>query len=336
MVSEFRRKGGLARAEKLTSEARREIARTAAEARWLKADPERAHLPRAVYGADDRPLVIGDMVLPCFVLDDERRVLTAGGMQQAMRIAAGGSMVKGMSRLELFASGKIISPFISSDLADRVRNPIIFLTPTGQKAYGYEAEVLVELCEAVLAARAEGKLQGQQRPIAQQCELIIRGLARVGIVALVDEATGFQEARKRDALHRILEEYIAPELMPWTKRFPSSFYQEIFRLHGWEYDPGSVRRPGVVGKFTNTYIYERLPPGVLDELRAVNPKDENGRRRAKHHQYLTEAVGHPHLDRQIIAATALMRASTSWTQFKNLFDRAFPRSNTQFELLTDD
>ena len=92
-------------------------------------------------------------------------------------------MKKGMSRLELFTSGERISPFIINELADRVRTPIIFLTPAGGKAYGYDAEVLVELCEAVLAARADGVLQKQQLPIAQQCEVIMRGLARVGIVA---------------------------------------------------------------------------------------------------------------------------------------------------------
>ena len=106
----------------------------------------------------------------------------------------------------------------------------MFVTPTGGRAYGYEATVLVELCEAILAARAAGVLQPQQKNIAQKCEIIVRGLARVGIVALVDEATGFQEVRKRDALHKILEAYIAPELMPWTRRFPPSFYKEMFRV----------------------------------------------------------------------------------------------------------
>lgn len=81
-----------------------------------------------------------------------------------------------MNRFELFASGNRIKPFISNELMERFRNPIIFLTPTGGQAYGYEADVLVELCEAVLSARATGDLQKQQLGIAQQCEMIIRGL----------------------------------------------------------------------------------------------------------------------------------------------------------------
>ncbi|BCH11915.1 hypothetical protein MesoLj131c_61730 [Mesorhizobium sp. 131-3-5] len=328
-------KAGKARLTQMTAAARSEVARAGALARWAKADPARANLPKAIYGADDRPLRIGEMAIPCFVLQDERRVLITGGMQDALRMARGGSMVAGMSRFELFASGDRIKPFVSNELMERFRNPILFLTPTGQRAHGYDADILVELCEAVLMARAAGMLQKQQMTIAQQCELIMRGLARVGIVALVDEATGFQEVRKRNALHKILEAYISPELLKWAKRFPDSFYREMFRLHGWDYDPESVSRPGVVGKFTNTYIYERLPPGVLKELHTINPKDEHGRRRNRHHQFLTEDVGNPHLERQISATTVLMRASDDWPSFKRLFAKAFPQSGDQIELLPE-
>lgn len=333
-MTDQKSKAGKARLQKMTPEQRSEVARAGAVARWEKADPARAALPRALYGADDRPLRIGEMEIPCYVLDDERRVLTIKGMLGAMNMAQGGSMIAGMNRFELFTTRERIKPFILSDLAERIHNPIHFITPTGGRAQGYEAEVLVDLCEAVLAARAAGVLQKQQLPIAQSCEVIIRGLARVGIVALVDEVTGYQEVRKRDALHKILEAYIAPELMTWAKRFPDSFYEEMFRLHGWDYDPESVARPAVVGKFTNTYVYEQLPPGILEELRSKNPKDEAGRRKVRHHQFLTDEVGHPHLERQIAATTTLMRASDDWPTFKRLFIRAFPKSGDQIELLT--
>lgn len=298
---------------------RSEIARMGAEARWSGG----ATIPRAIYGSTDNPLRVGDIELPCYVLDDERRVLSASGVQAAMSMAQGGSMVKGMSRLALFISGKIISPYVSSDLRDRIQNPIQFRTPANGKAYGYEAIVLAELCEAILAARQDGALQAQQRPIAQQAEILIRAFARVGIVALVDEATGYERVRKRGELHKILEAYIAKELLPWSKRFPDSFYEELFRLHGWDYDPASAARPGVVGKITNKYIYEALPEGVLEELKAKNPENKK-----RNHQYLSEDVGHPHLQRQITATTTLMRASEDWAGFKTLFNVASRRGKT--------
>lgn len=299
------------------SDRRTEIAKMGAQARWHGSPTT---LPRAAFGSDDRPLKIGDVELPCYVLSDERRVLTAASVQEGLGIAQGGSMQKGLSRLELFTSGKLISPFVSKELADRVANPILFRTPANGKAYGYEAVVLAELCEAILSARQAGALQKQQLHIARQAEVLVRGFARVGIVALVDEATGYERVRKRGELHKILEAYIAKELLPWAKQFPDSFYEEIFRLNGWSYDPASAARPGVVGKITNRYIYGELPEGVIDELKRKNPEN-----RRRNHQYLTEDVGHPHLQSQITATTSLMRAADDWDGFKALFEKAKKR-----------
>src|SRR4051794_14122826 len=85
-------KGGLERSRKLSSDERKAIASAGAQARWAKAQPERAMLPKAICGSTARPLRIGELAIPCYVLDDERRVLTVAGMQQALRMAKGGSM----------------------------------------------------------------------------------------------------------------------------------------------------------------------------------------------------------------------------------------------------
>jgi len=126
--------GSKARLQKMTSVERIDVARAGALARWAKADPIRVSLPRALYGDEEHPLVIGEMRIACFVLDDERRVLITGGMQDALKMARGGSMVRGMNRFELFASRDRIKPFISNSLIDRIRNPIIFLTEKGKGA----------------------------------------------------------------------------------------------------------------------------------------------------------------------------------------------------------
>lgn len=328
-MSGMQAKGGKARAKALTPATRSAIASAGAQARWAKADPSRVDLPKAVCGSQEKPLKIGDVEIPAYVLEDERRVLTVSGMSDGMAMARGGSEVKGLNRFELFISRERIKPYIPDELAERIHSPIIFLTPTGKKAYGYEAEVLVELCEAVLAARAAGVLQSQQAGIAQRCEILVRGLARVGIVALVDEATGYQEIRAKSALSQILEAYISKELLPWTQRFPLQFYQEMYRLLGWELDPNSRAKPGFVGKLTNALVYERLPEGVLDELREKNAVDpDTKRRKFKHHQFLSEDVGNPHLEKHLSKVIGLMQASDTWGEFKGMFRKVFKPKDT--------
>ena len=169
---------------------------------------------------------------------------------------------------------------------------------SGGTAHGYEATLLADICDYVLDARSDGRLnEARQGHIAAQCELLVRGFARTGIIALVDEATGYQYLRPRRALVEILEKYISERLVGWAKRFPDEFYTEMFRLKGWNYlalKPGA-NKPSVVGRYTRDIVYQRLAPGVVEELERLNPTVAPGRRKVKHHQYLTEDIGHAEL-----------------------------------------
>jgi hypothetical protein len=153
-------------------------------------------------------------------------------------------------------------------------------------------------------------------------------LAHVGILALVDEATGYQEVRDRRALQAILDKFLKKEFAAWAKRFPDEFYQEMFRLRGWQWRGMKVNRPSIVGHYTNDLVYERLAPGIRDELERRNPKDEKGNRSVKHHQWLTEDIGHPALAQHLYATIGFMRAAATWDQFYRMMQRAFPKLNT--------
>ena len=178
-------------------------------------------------------------------------------------------------------------------------------------------------------------LQKQQLHIADKCEILVRGFARVGIIALVDEATGYQEVRDRRALQKILEKYIAQELKPWIKTFPDEYYKELFRLRGWQYNPMSVKRPPLVGRITNDIIYQRLAPGVLDELKKITPKDSKGRRSHRFHQRLTENFGYKKLTETISNVTTLMKASSTYRNFNRLINRAMTKYGHTMEIPFD-
>lgn len=279
-------------------------------------------------------LEIGDVRIPCYVLADGRRMITNKGVTTSMGMGRGGrSRDGGCDRLANFTLSQRIKPHVSSDLASAIAGPVKFrLLQGGAVAFGYEAWALADLCDAVLEARTKGTLQKQQLHIAERCEVLLRAFAKVGITALIDEATGYQYARDRDELNRILGRYISQDLMPWTKRFPDSYYQEMYRLLGWSYSPGCTRHPSYVGTLTNRLVYERLPAGVLAELRAKNPADAHGRRKHKHHQFLTGGIGHTHLERHLLKVITLMQASESWAEFTRTFQRVFPGPGDQLDL----
>lgn len=145
------------------------------------------------------------------------------------------------------------------DLAARANSPIRFVLPRGGPAVdGYEATLLPDICAVIIDAARQGKLGQRLERMSERCAILQHGFATVGIIALVDEATGFQEFRTRDALALILERFVAKELRPWIRTFPTEFYRQIYRLNGWGEFNEKAGRPGVIGHWTTNVVYKRL------------------------------------------------------------------------------
>lgn len=290
-------------------------------------------LPKATHPGE---LKIGDSVLEVAVLNNGTRVIWQRALYQALgfsRTTGGGEQGIGAPELPRFLQAANINPYISKELR-RALTPIQFVPGHGGRtAYGYTGEVLAEICTAYIDARKAGALKKNQEPIADRCEMLLRGFAKTGIIALIDEATGYQEIRDRDSLQKILDKYLRQELAVWAKRFPDEFYEQMFRLRGWQWKGMKVNRPQIVANYTKDLVYERLAPGILAELEARNPIGEKGRRHSKHHQWFTADVGHPALAQHLFAVIGFMRASANWAQFYRMVQRAFPRINTNLELL---
>ena len=284
---------------------------------------------KVIAGAPDRPLRIGDVEIPCYVLEDETRVLSQSGIFLGIGASRGSPKIDRGAQIPRFLASKAIFPFVSNELIAVLKSPIEFQPPEGGRtAYGYPATILVDVCNTVLDARDAGALQKNQHHIASRCDVLIRGLATVGIIALVDEATGFQRIRSERALATILEKFIAKELQPWTSTFPYEFYEQIFRLKGWP-GPDGVKRPQVIGLYTNDIVYSRIAPGVLDELKRITPRLPSGQLKYRYYRWFKPEPGYIKLNQHIAAVIALMRASTNWTQFQRALKRAFPKLRDQ-------
>jgi hypothetical protein len=315
---EGRARGGAARAKRLNPKERSEIARRAAAARW---DTE--SLPQAVCAsADNKPLRLAGVELDAYVLEDRTRVLSQAGLLRALGRNARAAMRS--TSVPPVLQGAGLEPFLTEDLLAAGR-PITFRTPNGARANGYRAEFLSQVCEVYLKARDAGTLAPNQRRIAVQADILMRAFATVGIIALVDEATGYQDVRARDALARILEEYIEKELQPWVRTFPNDFYREMFRLRGLEFPNETVKRPQYFGTLTNDVVYKRLAPGVLDELKRMTPRDAKGRTKNRYFQHLTSNVGYPKLREHLGSVVTLMKLSKDWKDFSNKLDQIHPR-----------
>lgn len=276
-------------------------------------------------------LELGNATLDVAVLNTGQRIITQTAVFKALgRPARGNSRVIG---IPTFMDAQNLQPLISSELR-AVINKIEYVGLNGKVQLGFDANILPLVSDLYLKAREQGVIRTQaQLNTAQKAEILVRSLAKVGVTALVDEATGYQYDREKVELQKIFKAYINEELLKWQKMFPDDFYIEIFRLKGWDFDVQSIKkRPGVVGTWTNKLIYDRLPKGVLDELKKKTPKSENGKYTARFFQSLTPDIGHPELSAQIYKVLGIMRISKDWEDFMNNFRLMTSREDGQLEL----
>jgi len=185
--NESKAKGGRARAKALPPARRAQIAKTAADARWRQLGT----LPKVTHGDPNHPLRIANTEIACYVLETGQRVISQRSLQTGVGMSEAGGAKRLLRILGTFQDKGIDC----NDLTSRITAPIVFRDPNGAIAHGYDATALTDLCNAILAARQAGILANNQNHLATQCEILIRSLANVGIIALVDEATGYQEVR---------------------------------------------------------------------------------------------------------------------------------------------
>lgn len=318
--------GGNVRAAKLSPAERKAISQQGVEARR-----ELAALPSVAHGSVDHPLKIGDIEIQCFVLDDGTRVLTQRGLQTSVGMSTSGGSKPGEQRLVVFmasvaekAKGDKELTARSTSIVERLQAPIRFRLPNGGVGFGLEATILADVCDVILSSRKEGWLQKQQLGMAAQAELLVRGFARVGIIALIDEATGYQADRARDDLAKILAAFVAKELQPYLRTFPADYYEQLFRLYDLPYPPVGNKsfRPAFFGHITNDVVYSRLAPELLPELKKAASKAE---KKAKLFQWLTNDIGHPKLREHLASLVAILKLSKTPEEFKHNVNLIHPR-----------
>ena len=306
--------GGAARAKKLSPEERKSIARNAAEARWEKAGKV---TPKAIY---EGILTIGDMEIPAAVLEDGTRVLTQSGVMIALgraRQAKGRQYYDADVNLPAFLTAKNLKSFIPQELTV-TSSQIEFKTISGTRAFGYRAELLPKVCGVFLDANSANALDHTQKHIAERAMILIRGFASVGIIALVDEATGYQYERPRRDLEEYLKKFLSDSLRRWVKTFPGDYFKHLCRLKGVQLRP-DMKLPQYFGHITNDLVWRRIAPGLLRALK--ERRSERGSRSNKLHSWTSDELGKPELLLHLGMVVGLMKLHTDYDAFHKQLDQ---------------
>lgn len=234
-------------------------------------------LPQSPFAKWRGQIDLGGDLLDCYVLDTEQRVIA---LRSAIKSIAGTDS----GNLGNYIGVAALKPFLNSDLI--LGELIDFSIPGTQfRGSGMTTEHFELICRGyVQALYQNAALTERQREIAIKCAVITSGLTRIGLDALIDEATGYQYERAEDALQVKLRAFIAEELRAWEKTFPDELWEEFGRLTNWS--GALTSRPKYWGKLVIELVYDTLDPDVAAYLRENRPPAG-----VKWHQNLTENYG---------------------------------------------
>lgn len=295
-------------------------------------------LLKAKFGSDKTPLIIGDLELPCYVLENGMRVFSGRGIQKAL-----GSTSNSGTWLSTFINSGDMNGVLTeikagdSTVFERLSNPVKFerIGAGGSQSvtYGYEATLFIDLCDAIIKA---GEFGLDIDPVfVKHANIIMRAVAKTGIIALVDEATGYDKERikGKELLQDFLRQYLQEEIAKWVKTFPDQFFEDLYKMRHWDWER-TTKRPGIVGKWINDIVYSRLAPALPHALDKLNPKNTNGNRGHKHHQNLSRDIGLPRLRQHLEAVHAIAVVSNyDWYKFMVNLNKAYPTKD--MDLLLD-
>lgn len=298
----------------------------------MNEDMDKEETKNDLYATHKGVIRVGDYELACAVLNNGKRVF----IQREIVGVLTGNKKGGLDR---YLQASNLQKYVPDKFKEKgsVQNVLKFRLDK-KEAHAFEATDVIDICMMYVNANNDNRLLASQKHLAAQSLVIVTAFAKTGVIAVIDEATGYNKEKNRakDELQKFLQGFMLEEAAALVKRFEDSFFEMIYKMRGWTWNY-THKHPGVVGKWINDLVYERIAPMVLAELRRKNPILDSGHRKFKHHQFLTEEVGIPRLLTHLSSLEAFARASNyNWNVFVDMIDRAFPKQGQQLRLFYDD
>jgi hypothetical protein len=326
-------KGGETRAKRMSQEERSESAQVAAKVRWAKAVGMK--IPKATHMGDIQ--IDGVLSVTCANLDNGDRVISDRSLALGLDARGGGGYWKKRkagekgAHLPEYLSGSFLKPFISEEMIEKLSQSITYQSLSGDLANGIKAEMLPQICDIWITANAKGALNDQQKVSADRAYMLMKAFATVGVIALVDEATGFQYERPRRDLEEQLKKFLSEELRRYVGAFPTEYFKHLCRLRGVVLRP-DMRLPLYFGTLTNNLIYRRIAPGLL--LKLKERKLERGKPSNKLYNWLSEDVGFRELLIHMGQVIGTMKRHTTYEDFErdlNMIAPPYPETPGLFD-----
>jgi len=224
-----------------------------------------------------------------------------------------------------------------SELIDQLKNPLE-INIEGTIIPCFEHTAITKFCKAVGEARRAHKIAGEAfLEYAESCERFLAAAADIGLVALIDEATGYIREKQKHEYRDLFRDFIREQMRDWEKEFPDEFFDGIYKIYNLRRE-SNKNHPQFFAKFIRKYVYHPLADShgvLLSMLDDKNPVIGKGRKH-KLHQFLDEKVGLTKLRAHVWKVVGILSSVNTKAGFQKGFRNAFPRAFDQMDLELDD
>lgn len=265
--------------------------------------------------------------IPCYVLNDGQRIFRLSNLTKALRGKEHGKFGNYLApqNIQRHLPPRLV-PLID-ETHDRVPQGVIEFEYNNKIEKGYNSEDFMDVCIAFIEAGHQSELSEVQKEILINANRYIMACAKVGITALIDEATGYQNLREENALQLKLKFFLSDQLRDWEKTFPDELWKQFGRLTNWQ---GSINsRPRYWGKLVNELIYECIDEDLSKYLKENKPLMPS---HTKYHQWLNENYGVRALTEHIWQIIGMSRGCENISQLKELASKEFKKNPIQLTL----
>ncbi len=288
--------------------------------------------PRPAPVAPDIPAARYEGVLPLGTAEINCYVLSGDGTRVISRTSATTALsgIRHGGDLASYVGAESLRPYLGINLEDELIQ-FRLVGVEHKNVFGITAETFLAICKAYQAAYNDGALKTErQKEIAKQAGSFLAACSSVGLIALIDEATGYQYDRADDALRVKLRAYLEEEMRPWEKTFPDELWREFGRLTGWK---GAIHnRPKYWGKLVNELVYDCLDKDVAQWLRENAPAPRHGQ---NYHQWLSSQYGLKKLVEHLWMLIGMASACQTMEELRHRMALKYGKQAVQLRLYID-
>ena len=260
--------------------------------------------------------------IQCYVVDNGEKVERYLSQSEVVKLISGG---RESGNLQRYLASSALQDTLPKEIREYYNNNILIINTGLYSVNGVRASTVVDICNAYLRARQLGLLKPNQIKLAEQSEIFISALAKTGIDAVIDEATGYQYFRKANDLQAKLDAYIVEGYREWTRTFPREFFMHLYRLEGKTPPQIDQPYPKRFGKYMMQFVYDTLDPEIADYLRENNPSPGG----KKHHHQKFNDFGYKALTDHLFSVLGIAKASINMDKFKENLLFAFPNAKVR-------